>query len=181
MAEKNFRIQHGLRVGANTILTSGANVAIGGGGLPGTDVDVVKTVAGGAMICRLYNQSTASNSRSILQLNVGGTKYVNIDLNYDGNYLFESTQGGIVNRYFDYDTYYFRNSDSTKTNLFIVNNGIIVSSGNTLNRPAATSGTVRYNTDETKFEVVVGGAWDNVVTDSTNLKVYDSANTQLFP
>lgn len=53
--------------------------------------------------------------------------------------------------------------------------------GTTAQRPSAGNGKMRYNTTESIVEMYVGGTWDNVITTATQLKVYDSSNSQVFP
>ncbi len=177
MAVENFRVKHGLTVN-NFINTVGSNVVIGSAGTPTYDFEVTKSRDSASVVQMLYNSSTTSSS-VVLQLNAGN-RYVNFVTDYTGQYLVES--GSNINtRFFDYNSQIFRNTGGTTNILQLVNNGIIVATGNTLNRPAATSGTMRYNTDDTRFEFVVGGAWDSIVGEDNLMKVYDSANTQLFP
>jgi hypothetical protein len=71
--------------------------------------------------------------------------------------------------------------DSSNPFIFAANSAVTVSIGTTAQRPSGAVGQIRYNTDESKYEVYVGGAFDNVITSSEQLKVYDVSNTQLFP
>jgi len=65
--------------------------------------------------------------------------------------------------------------------IFATNSAVTVPIGNTAQRPSGAVGQIRYNTDESKYEVYVSGAFDNVITSSEQLKVYDVSNTQVFP
>jgi hypothetical protein len=71
--------------------------------------------------------------------------------------------------------------DSSNPFVFAANSALTVSIGTTAQRPSGAVGQIRYNTDESKYEVYVGGAFDNVITSSEQLKVYDVSNTQVFP
>jgi|TARA_E500000178_G_C16754997_1_gene632107 hypothetical protein len=71
--------------------------------------------------------------------------------------------------------------DSSNPFIFAANSAVTVSIGTTAQRPSGAVGQIRYNTDESKYEVYVGGAFDNVITSSEQLKVYDVSNTQVFP
>ena len=71
--------------------------------------------------------------------------------------------------------------DSSNPFIFAANSAVTVSIGTTAQRPSGAVGQIRYNTDESKYEVYVSGAFDNVITSSEQLKVYDVSNTQLFP
>ena len=64
---------------------------------------------------------------------------------------------------------------------FATNSAVTVPIGTTAQRPSGAVGQIRYNTDESKYEVYVGGAFNNVVTESEQLKVYDVSDTQVFP
>ena len=64
---------------------------------------------------------------------------------------------------------------------FATNSAVTVPIGTTAQRPSGAVGQIRYNTDESKYEVYVSGAFDNVITSSEQLKVYDVSNTQVFP
>ena len=71
--------------------------------------------------------------------------------------------------------------DSSNTFTFATNSAVTVPIGTTAQRPSGAVGQIRYNTDESKYEVYVGGAFNNVVTESEQLKVYDVSDTQVFP
>jgi len=71
--------------------------------------------------------------------------------------------------------------DSSNPFIFAANSAVTVSIGTTAQRPSGAVGQIRYNTDESKYEVYVGGAFNNVVTESEQLKVYDVSDTQVFP
>jgi hypothetical protein len=71
--------------------------------------------------------------------------------------------------------------DSSNPFIFAANSAVTVSIGTTAQRPSGAVGQIRYNTDESKYEVYVSGAFDNVITSSEQLKVYDVSNTQVFP
>ena len=154
----------------------GANT--GFGAAPTTDFDIVKDIDSGAIVAALRNASTTA-SQAIFQIS-SGARYVNQLIDYDSQY-YQTTGSNILTAYADFNTHAFRNSGGGTTNFQVVNNGVIVAAGNTGNRPAATSGTIRYNTEENQFEGVVSGAYDKIATLSDLLKVYDSSNTQLFP
>ena len=71
--------------------------------------------------------------------------------------------------------------DSSSPFIFAANSAVTVPIGTTAQRPSGAVGQIRYNTDESKYEVYVSGAFDNVITSSEQLKVYDVSNTQVFP
>lgn len=63
--------------------------------------------------------------------------------------------------------------------------GMKVPTGNTDQRPTANSSTVgviRFNEEESKLEIVANSSViDSLVTETQQLKVYNSSNTQIFP
>lgn len=71
--------------------------------------------------------------------------------------------------------------DSSSPFIFAANSAVTVPIGTSAQRPSGAVGQIRYNTDESKYEVYVSGAFDNVITSSEQLKVYDVSNTQVFP
>lgn len=62
------------------------------------------------------------------------------------------------------------------------NDAIVIPIGTTGQRPGSPiAGMFRYNTTTAMYEMFRGAAWDNVGLQDDHLKVYDEANTLLFP
>ena len=150
----------------------------GFGATPSVELDLIKDIDSAAATFRVYNQSTTA-SQAIIQINAG-TRYVNQLVDYDGQYM-RVLGTNITTKYEDFNTHQFRNNGGGAVNFQVINNGVIVASGNTGNRPAPTSATIRYNTEENQFEGVVSGAWDKIIAKADLLKVYDESNTQVYP
>ena len=50
-------------------------------------------------------------------------------------------------------------------------------SGNTGQRPTSSNGMIRYNSQTTSFEGYANNAWDLL----GGIRIYDTANTQIYP
>lgn len=48
-------------------------------------------------------------------------------------------------------------------------------------RPTGASGMFRYNSSLNKYEIYLGGGWQNVAVESTQLRIYNVSNNQIFP
>ena len=150
----------------------------GFGATPVQHFDVIRTLNSGTVVARFRNSSTTS-SLAAIRIDAGG-RYVTQQVNYASQF-FQENGSNINTKYVDFNTQIFRNNGGGTTNFQVVNNGVIVAAGNTGNRPSATSGTIRYNTEENQFEGVVSGAYDKLISRSDLLKVYDESNTQIYP
>lgn len=53
--------------------------------------------------------------------------------------------------------------------------------GITANRPTGQVGLFRYNSSISKYEIYIDSSWQNVAIESTQLKIYNVSNTQIFP
>ena len=177
MPEQNFHARRGITVANTTIVTDGANVGFGAAPTYRNDVidDANATVVGR----RTRNSNTGASAIAREMLDCG-SRSVTRSVSYNSQTLTEAGTN-ITTKRQDFNTFQFRNGSGSVNNFVIVNNAIIVPVGNTANRPTAQSGMVRYNSDNNVLEGYVAGAWDNVITTATALKVYNSSNTQVFP
>ena len=129
------------------------------------------------------NVSINSSSISIGTFTVNNT-VISVDTQIDiGN----TTVNAVINSTsFSFNGSLFANSISITppaSNIFsiLANTAFKIPEGNTASRPTGATGLVRYNTTDSKYEVYLGGQWDNVVTESVQLRVYNVSNTQVFP
>lgn len=106
---------------------------------PTYNFDVVGN-GNGALVSRLYNQSTGSSAESIFQINAGG-RFVNFTANYTGQYIIEG-QNGLSTRYFDYTTLILRDS-----------------SGNEKVRFNNSTGNVGIGTSSPSYKLEVNGSF----------------------
>lgn len=73
------------------------------------------------------------------------------------------------------------NTAPTVTVHITANDAILVPVGNTSQRPSGANGYLRYSNTSNAFEVYAAGEWKTLADTNQLLKVYDEANTQVFP
>ena len=55
--------------------------------------------------------------------------------------------------------------------------GVRLPTGNTLQRPTTANGVIRFNSETNTFEGVANNTWNLI----GGIRVYDTANTQIYP
>jgi len=166
---ENLTVTKDLSVSGNTYLTKNLGV---GTSSPAYKMVVQDTAGGAAVVQQLYNTASASGSQAIFQLNVGGTKYINLINDYTGN-SFNIVGSSITTKYEDFDTQYWRNNAGTEL-LKLTAASLNVSSNLNVTGSANISGnlsvsketTISGNLSVTKNATVTGIL---AVTGNTNL------------
>lgn len=86
-------------------IDSGGRVGIGAA--PGTIFDVVLN-QNASTISRVMNTDTGSSALAVSRLHCGTSKYVDINVSGNSNYVLMNSSGGIVTSYNDFDVHVFR-------------------------------------------------------------------------
>jgi len=166
-----------LTISSNVVVSTGNTITVGNSSVNTQITSGNLFLNGSTLVIGNTNSNVTSNSST---LTIGNSSIFTSINSTSVNFSSDTTEIKLGNSTVNV-TINSTSLDSSNPFIFDANSAVTVSIGTTAQRPSGAVGQIRYNTDESKYEVYIGGAFDNVITSSEQLKVYDVSNTQVFP